>query len=110
MIEATRLELGVFQGVRNLLAESRARATDLKEWSGRMDLNHQPPGPEPGDNTPKSLSVASLSATVRRQLSNWLVFKLRQQSEDGHTVWRAHVNLAVSNHRRDVFVIRELIA
>ena len=25
--------------------------TEGKDWSGRMDLNHRPPGPEPGNKS-----------------------------------------------------------
>src|SRR5437016_445548 len=48
--------LGEDIGTTDLLAHNqnvvgtflRCKLLALKKWSGRMDLNHRPPGPEPG--------------------------------------------------------------
>ena len=51
------------------------------KWSGRMDLNHRPPGPEPG-----ALARLRYAPTVRRNLSATnFASRLAQLSTHGYT-------------------------
>jgi hypothetical protein len=50
MVEASGFELEALSGRLSPAAEipSAVEGHLPKKWSGRMDLNHRPPGPEPG--------------------------------------------------------------
>ena len=69
----------------------RARFGNGGKWSGRMDLNHRPPGPELGSEKNKNASLVSLTGKTRK-------FPLSQMSRScpeklDHIPWpfRSHV-------------------
>src|SRR3954447_23655880 len=56
---------------------SEAAGSDWKKWSGRVDSNHRPPGPEPGalarlSHAPNSSSVARRTSFAQARYDHFV--------------------------------------